>query len=80
MFSGISLLWDRQFGFLKETLVAPVPRIQIMLGRTCGAATVALLQGVRLAGALSSHRLCARSPRPCWLPARSVPRDARHHR
>ena len=49
MFSGISLLWDRQFGFLKETLVAPVPRIQIMLGRTCGAATVALLQGVIVA-------------------------------
>jgi ABC-2 type transport system permease protein len=44
-FSGIALLWDRQFGFLKETLVAPVPRVFIMLGRTCGAATVALLQG-----------------------------------
>ncbi len=44
-FSGIALLWDRQFGFLKETLVAPVPRIYIMLGRTSGAATVALLQG-----------------------------------
>src|SRR6185295_17199137 len=34
VFSGMGLLWDRQFGFLKETLVAPVPRIQIMLGRT----------------------------------------------
>src|SRR5579871_2540007 len=44
MFSGIALLWDRQFGFLKETLVAPVPRVQIMLGRTCGAATVATIQ------------------------------------
>src|SRR5947208_14379977 len=42
VFSGMGLLWDRQFGFLKETLVAPVPRIQIMLGRTLGAATVAL--------------------------------------
>jgi len=49
MFSGIALWWDRQFGFLKETLVAPVPRIQIMLGRTCGAATVALLQGTLVA-------------------------------
>lgn len=47
--SGVGLLWDRQFGFLKETLVAPVPRIQIMLGRTCGAATVALLQGLMVA-------------------------------
>ena len=32
IFSGIGLLWDRQFGFLKETLVAPVPRLQIMAG------------------------------------------------
>src|SRR6478736_9640128 len=46
VFSGMGLLWDRQFGFLKETLVAPVPRIQIMLGRTLGAATVALVQGL----------------------------------
>src|SRR5437764_5012791 len=45
MFSGIALLWDRQFGFLKETLVAPVPRIWIMTGRTLGGATVAVLQG-----------------------------------
>jgi len=48
-FSGIALLWDRQFGFLKETLVAPMPRVFIMLGRTCGAATVALLQGALVA-------------------------------
>jgi len=45
MFSGIALLWDRQFGFLKETLVAPVPRLFIMLGRTIGGATVSILQG-----------------------------------
>ena len=45
MFSGIAMLWDRQFGFLKETLVAPVPRVQIMIGKTLGGATVALLQG-----------------------------------
>jgi len=45
-FSGIALLWDRQFGFLKETLVAPVPRLTIMIGRTLGGATVALMQGV----------------------------------
>jgi ABC-2 type transport system permease protein len=44
IFSGIAMLWDRQFGFLKETLVAPVPRIQIMLGRTLGGATVAVVQ------------------------------------
>lgn len=46
IFSGIGLLWDRQFGFLKETLVAPVPRIQIMIGRTLGGATVAMIQGL----------------------------------
>jgi ABC-2 type transport system permease protein len=46
IFSGIGLLWDRQFGFLKETLVAPVPRLQIMLGRTLGGATIAMIQGV----------------------------------
>src|SRR3981081_1390092 len=46
VFSGIAMLWDRQFGFLKETLVAPVPRIQIMIGRTLGGATVAVIQGL----------------------------------
>src|SRR5437763_11055403 len=45
MFSGIAMLWDRQFGFLKETLVAPVPRLAIMIGRTLGGVTVAVLQG-----------------------------------
>lgn len=46
VFSGIALLWDRQFGFLKETLVAPVPRLSIMIGKTLGGATVAMLQGL----------------------------------
>ena len=46
VFSGIEVIWDRQFGFLKETLVAPVPRWQIMIGRTLGGATVAILQGI----------------------------------
>jgi ABC-2 type transport system permease protein len=45
IFSGVGLLWDRQFGFLKETLVAPVPRTRVMLGRTLGGATVAVIQG-----------------------------------
>ncbi|MCX6726147.1 MAG: ABC transporter permease [Candidatus Shapirobacteria bacterium] len=46
IFSGIEVIWDRQFGFLKETLVAPVSRFNIMLGRTLGGATVATLQGL----------------------------------
>src|SRR3984893_9600097 len=45
VFSGIEIIWDRQFGFLKETLVAPVSRLTIMMGRTLGGATVALMQG-----------------------------------
>jgi ABC-2 type transport system permease protein len=46
MFGGMEVIYDRQFGFLKETLVAPVPRWTIMLGRTLGGATVATLQGL----------------------------------
>ncbi len=46
MFAGIEIIWDRQFGFLKETMVAPVSRFTIMLGRTLGGATVAMIQGV----------------------------------
>lgn len=46
VFTGIEIIWDKQFGFLKETLVAPVSRIEIMLGRTLGGATVAVLQGI----------------------------------
>ncbi len=42
----MGLIWDRQFGFLKETLVAPVPRLRVMIGRTLGGATVALIQGL----------------------------------
>ncbi len=46
VFSGIELIWDRQFGFLKETMVAPVSRLEIMIGRTLGGATVAFFQGL----------------------------------
>ncbi len=46
LFSGIEIIWDRQFGFLKETLVAPISRLNIMIGRTLGGATVAFFQGV----------------------------------
>jgi ABC-2 type transport system permease protein len=46
IFGGIELIWDRQFGFLKETMVAPVSRFNIMLGRTLGGATVSVIQGI----------------------------------
>ncbi len=45
IFNGMQVIWDRQFGFLKETLAAPVPRLAIMFGRTFGGATVASVQG-----------------------------------
>jgi len=48
LFTGIEIIWDRQFGFLKETLVAPVSRFNIMMGRTLGGATVASFQGVMI--------------------------------
>lgn len=46
MAMGIEVIWDKQFGFLKETLVAPVSRLSIVAGRTLGSATVAFLQGI----------------------------------
>ena len=46
IFNGMQVIWDRQFGFLKETMVAPVSRLSIMFGRTAGGATVASAQGV----------------------------------
>lgn len=45
IFNGMQVIWDRQFGFLKETMVAPVSRLSIMFGRTLGGATVATTQG-----------------------------------
>ena len=44
-FSGIEVVRDRQFGFLKKTMVAPVSRFKIMFGRTLGGATVAMIEG-----------------------------------
>lgn len=46
MFTGMEVIWDRQFGFLKETLVAPVPRWKIMLGKVLGGATIAVIQAI----------------------------------
>jgi ABC-2 type transport system permease protein len=46
--SGISVIWDREFGFLKEILVAPVSRSSIVLGKALGGGTSALVQGIIL--------------------------------
>lgn len=46
MFMGISVIWDREFGFLKEILVAPVSRFSIFLGKMLGDSTDAVIQGI----------------------------------
>ncbi|MDQ3076730.1 MAG: ABC transporter permease [bacterium] len=46
IFTGVEIIWDKQFGFLKETFVAPVSRFEILVGKTLGGASVAIIQGV----------------------------------
>jgi ABC-2 type transport system permease protein len=46
MFSAASIVWDREFGFLREMMVAPVARSSIVLGKCLGGATVAAFQGL----------------------------------
>jgi ABC-2 type transport system permease protein len=48
IFSGMSIIWDREFGFLKEVLVAPIDRSAVAVGKTLGGATQASIQGVIL--------------------------------
>lgn len=48
VFSGVSVIFDRQFGFMKEMLVAPVSRTSIILGKILGGAVTASIQGVIL--------------------------------
>jgi ABC-2 type transport system permease protein len=45
-FGGLSVLWDREFGFLKEIMVAPVSRLSIVIGRIAGGTTTGLIQGI----------------------------------
>ena len=56
VFSGIELIWDRQFGFLKETLVAPVSRLTIMVGRVLGRSDGRRLPGPDPVGDLPRSR------------------------
>jgi ABC-2 type transport system permease protein len=46
MFMGISVIWDKEFGFMKEIMVAPISRMSIFLGKMVGDSTDALIQGV----------------------------------
>jgi len=59
-FAGIAVLWDKQFGFMKEILVSPVSRLSVMIGKVLGGATVAILQGLLI--------LCAAAAMGVTLP------------
>jgi ABC-2 type transport system permease protein len=48
IFSAVSIIWDREFGFLKEVMVAPVPRWAVAVGKILGGATVAMIQSMIL--------------------------------
>ncbi len=48
MMSGISIVWDREFGFLKEILVAPINRTAVALGKTLGGSTTGMIRGLLL--------------------------------
>lgn len=48
IFSGITVIWDRELGFMKEMLVAPISRLSIVAGKALGGATTALIQGTFL--------------------------------
>ena len=69
MFSAASLVWDREFGFLREMMVAPVRRSSLVLGKCLGGATVACFQGVIV--------LVPRGPRRRPLRAGADPRGVR---
>ena len=46
MFMGVSVIWDRQFGFLKEIMVAPISRVSIFTGKMLGVSTDSMIQGM----------------------------------
>jgi ABC-2 type transport system permease protein len=48
---GMSVLWDKEFGFLKEIMVAPVSRVSLVLGRIAGGTTTSMIQGLLILGA-----------------------------
>ncbi len=73
MFSAVSIIWDREFGFLKEVLVAPAPRRAVALGKILGGATVAVFQATIMvavapfAGIYPSPRMVAELLPLCFL-------------
>jgi ABC-2 type transport system permease protein len=73
MFSAASIIWDREFGFLKEVLAAPVPRGAVAVGRILGGATIAVLQSMIIvvmapfAGVYPSPRMAVELLLLCFL-------------
>ena len=69
----VSIVWDREFGFMREMLVAPVSRVSLIAGKTLGGSSIAMLQGLIIlrARAAGRHRPQRRSPgrhcsSACW--------------
>ena len=85
---GMSVLWDKEFGFLKEIMVAPVSRVSLVLGRIAGGTTTSMIQGLLIFGASlvlgfrfpapprwpSASSSCCSSPSPSSAWASSSPR------
>jgi ABC-2 type transport system permease protein len=67
MFGGLSVLWDKQFGFLKEILTAPVSRVGIITGKTLGTVTTSMLQAMVFLAALLVGGLVPPDPRGLLL-------------
>ena len=70
IFNAASIVWDREFGFLREMMVAPVRRSSIVIGKCLGGATVASLQGVVLIAARARSSTCPTASR-AWCSASS---------
>jgi len=68
-FAGISVLWDREFGFLREIMVAPVSRLSIVLGRIAGGVTTTLIQAaiITAAGVATGFRFASARLLPVGL-------------
>jgi ABC-2 type transport system permease protein len=82
MFSAASIVWDREFGFLREMMVAPVRRSSLVLGKCLGGATVAAFEGLIVIASPASSAsptrrcCCSRSSACSWCSRSRSPRSA----
>jgi ABC-2 type transport system permease protein len=70
LFAGVTTVWDREFGFLKEVLVAPVSRLWIVAGKALGGTLTTALQA--LLTLLFAPLVGVRLPAPTWLPVLAI--------